>query len=274
VVFFASSSVSAELGGGDADGSSLPNDFDGAASETGKAAARLRNAERRRNFSIGARLAAVVLVTGAATFGVIGALTAMRLNRGLNEQGAALSELSEQQMAEKLDGEARLARARLDMMFAEAGRQVRALAQRSDVMKAVASENDVTIRELFAPAAKVAGLDLLLAVAPRGHLVGASTTMDLLRVTEALGASDLGAAVSDILGDNNRVSRRNFQTTRRLGSVIGSAFDIPDGQQIGHIVIDPVFDDFGTSRGRSSGCACSLRSRTRSSISRPSPAPA
>ena len=62
-------------------------------------------------------------------------------------------------MVEKLESEARLARARLEMMFAEAGRQVRALAQRSDVVKAIASENDVTIRELFAPAAKVAGLD-------------------------------------------------------------------------------------------------------------------
>lgn len=53
-------------------------------------------AETRRSFSLGARLAAVVLVTGATTFGAIGVLTAMRLNRGLDAQGAALSELSEQ----------------------------------------------------------------------------------------------------------------------------------------------------------------------------------
>jgi len=206
-------------------------------------------AEGRRSFSLGARLAAVVLVTGATTFGAIGVLTAMRLNRGLNEQGSALSELSEQQMVAKLESEARLARARLEMMFAEAGRQVRALAQRSDVVKAIASENDVTIRELFAPAAKVAGLDLLLAVAEDGHLVGASATLDLLAATDTLKASDLGAAISDVLSDNSRIVRRSFQVTRRLGPVIGPAVGIADGERVGHIVVDPVFDDFGDVSG-------------------------
>ncbi|HEX8665670.1 MAG TPA: EAL domain-containing protein [Beijerinckiaceae bacterium] len=203
----------------------------------------------KKAFSIGARLAAVVLVTGTMTFGAIGVLTAMRLSRGLAEQGAALSDLSRQQMAEKLDGEARLARARLDMMFEETGRQVRALAQRADVVKAVESENDVTIRELFGQAAKVVELDLLLAVAPDGHFTGASTTLDLLSLTEALAASDLNGAIADVLAKNSRISPKVFQSTRRVGPVIGPALGIPDGERVAHIVIDPVFDDFGDVAG-------------------------
>ncbi|MFL5316509.1 MAG: EAL domain-containing protein [Microvirga sp.] len=206
-------------------------------------------ASAKKNFSIGARLAAVVLVTGATTFGAIGVLTAMRLNRGLNEQGAALSELSEQQMSEKLDGEARLARARLEMMFAETGRQVRALAQRSDVVKAVASQNDVTIRELFAPAAKILELDALLAVAADGHFVGASSALDLLNLSEALALTDLSAAIGEVLANNSRVSRKVFESTRRFGPVLAPALGIADGERVGHIVIDPIFDDFGDVAG-------------------------
>src|SRR5215204_1516875 len=206
-------------------------------------------ASAKKNFSIGARLAAVVLVTGATTFGAIGVLTAMRLNRGLNEQGAALSELSEQQMSEKLDGEARLARARLEMMFAETGRQIRALAQRSDVVKAVASQNDVTIRELFAPAAKISELDGLLAVAADGHFVGASSALDLLNLSEALALTDLSAAIGEVLADNSRVSRKVFEATRRFGPVLAPALGIADGERVGHIVIDPIFDDFGDVAG-------------------------
>ena len=173
-------------------------------------------ASAKKNFSIGARLAAVVLVTGATTFGAIGVLTAMRLNRGLNEQGAALSELSEQQMSEKLDGEARLARARLEMMFAETGRQVRALAQRSDVVKAVASQNDVTIRELFAPAAKISELDVLLAVAADGHFVGASSALDLLNLSEALALTDLSRRSAR--SSPTTAASRARSSSRRAGS--------------------------------------------------------
>src|SRR5215208_5233304 len=90
------------------------------------------------------------------------------------------------------------------MMFAETGRQIRALAQRSDVVKAVASQNDVTIRELFAPAAKISELDVLLAVAADGHFVGASSALDLLNLTEALALTDLSAAIGEVLARRRR----------------------------------------------------------------------
>src|SRR4051812_14829872 len=149
-----------------------------------------------RDPSIGARLAAVVLLTGGATFGGVGVLTPIRLARGLTEQGLALSQPPAHELAKKRAGEARLARARLDTVFAEAGRQVRALTQRTDIAKAVQSENDVTIRETFAPASKTAGLDVLLAIAPEGNIIGANAAIDLLAATDAFSASDLGATAN------------------------------------------------------------------------------
>src|SRR3712207_4930141 len=64
--------------------------------------------ERFRGVSIGARLAAVVLVTGCVTFGMIGALASLRIERGLQEQATALAALSKQQVAERVLSEADL----------------------------------------------------------------------------------------------------------------------------------------------------------------------
>jgi signal transduction histidine kinase/CheY-like chemotaxis protein len=212
--------------------------------------ARLRASlgERARGLPIGARLAAVVLVTGCLTFGVIGTLASLRLDRGLHEQAMALAALSKLQLAERLQSEADLAGARLDMLFAASDRQVQALAQRSDISKIVATQNDVTIREMFAPAARTAELDTLLAVAANGHVIGASVSADLLALDQALGTSDLAPALHTILQSATRRDRRTFRQTRRVGPTLGLPLNFRTDQVV-HTTIEPIFDDFGDVSG-------------------------
>ena len=209
---------------------------------------RLSARERLRSLPIGARLAAVVLMTGCLTFGVIGVLTSLRLDRGLHEQAAALGALSERQLGQKLQAEANLARARLDMLFAEADRQVLALAQRVDVMQTVQTRNDITIRELFAPAADTARIDVLLAVAPDGLVAGANVPVDLLAVNDSIHTSQLGVEIHRILKSASRRNRGSFNETRRLGESLGPALGIGHAK-IGRILIEPIFDDFGDVAG-------------------------
>jgi diguanylate cyclase (GGDEF)-like protein len=199
---------------------------------------------RFRNIPISVRLAAVVLLTGCLTFGVIGALASLRFDRGLHEQAAALGALSERQLGEKLKGEALLARARLDMLFAEADRQVHALAQRQDIARTLATHNDVTIREMFIPAAQSAEVNILLAVAPDGYVMGANAPFDLLAADQAVAASGLSEWLGKVLHLASRKDRQARSETRRLGDALGQALRLqPD--RIGHIAIEPVFDDFG-----------------------------
>jgi signal transduction histidine kinase/ActR/RegA family two-component response regulator len=214
------------------------------------ALARLRMSlsERVRGVSIGARLAAVVLVTGCLTFGVIGTLASLRLDRGLHEQAMALAALSKLQLAERLQSEADLASARLDMLFAASDRQVQALAQRSDISKIVATQNDVTIREMFAPAARTAELDTLMAVASNGHVIGASVSADLLAIDQALRTSDLEPALHAILQSATRRDRRTFRQTRRVGPTLGLPLDFRNDQVV-HTTIEPIFDEFGDVSG-------------------------
>ena len=204
--------------------------------------------ERVRGISIGARLAVVVLVTGCLTFGVIGTLASLRLDSGLHEQATALAALSKLQLAERLQSEADLAAARLDMLFAASDRQVQALAQLSDISKVVATKNDVTIREMFAPAARTAELDALIAVASDGHVIGASVTADLLAVDQELRRSDLAPALHTILESATRRDRRTFRQTRRVGPTLRLPLNLATNQVV-HITIEPVFDDFGDAIG-------------------------
>lgn len=193
---------------------------------------------------ISVRLAAVVLMTGCLTFGVIGALASLRFDRGLHEQAAALGALSERQLGEKLEGEAFLARARLDMLFSESDRQVHALAERQDIARTVATHNDVTIREMFNPAAQSADLSVLLAVASDGYVIGANAQLDLLEIDEAVRSSGLGEKLAQTLKSATRKVRHSRSETRRMGATLGKALQL-EPERIGHIVIEPVFDDFG-----------------------------
>ena len=140
--------------------------------------------------SIAMRLVLVVLGTGVLGFGMIGGLTALRLNQQLEQQADALGQLSEEQLAHRLDGEAYLARARLEELGAATATGLRQLAQRSDVAKAVGSGNDVTIRELLAVIAKTAGFERLIAFDDKGRVIGANAPLDLLALNGALQSTE------------------------------------------------------------------------------------
>ena len=118
--------------------------------------------------SITMRLVAVVLVTGILAFGALGSLTSLRFNVALQEQASALGQLSERQLAVRLDGEAKLARARLEGLGTEVATQLRQIAQRADIGQAIESKNEVAIRELLHGVSGTAGYDRLLAFGKGG----------------------------------------------------------------------------------------------------------
>lgn len=195
--------------------------------------------------SIAMRLVAVVLATGVLGLGLIGGLTALRLQQQLGQQAAALGELSEDQLAHRLDGEAQLARARIEVLGAETASRLRQIAQRADVAKAVASNNDVTIRELFSIVASTSGFERLIAFDETGRVIGANTPLDLLALNRALEGSALSVNLSAILKDNSRSHPQGEEGTYELKLRELSALDLPQRHTIAHTAIEPVFDDFG-----------------------------
>src|SRR5258708_22369291 len=136
--------------------------------------------------SIAMRLVAVVLATGVLGLGLIGGLTALRLQQQLRQQAAALGELSEDQLAHRLDGEAQLARARIEVLGAETASRLRQIAQRADVAKVVASNNDVTIRELLSIVASTSAFERLIALDEPGRVIAANPPLYLLPLNRPL----------------------------------------------------------------------------------------
>ena len=71
-----------------------------------------------------------MLMLALATFGVLGFLTSWRFNQALHEQAQALGHLSERQLADRLNSEALLARARVEAIGAQASGRLRQLVER------------------------------------------------------------------------------------------------------------------------------------------------
>ncbi|MBV9516625.1 MAG: EAL domain-containing protein [Hyphomicrobiales bacterium] len=195
--------------------------------------------------SIAMRLVLVVLVTGVLGFGMIGGLTALRLKEQLGQQADALGQLSEEQLAHRLDGEAYLARARLEELSAATATGLRQLAERSDVAKAVGSANDVTIRELLSAVAKTAGFERLIAFDDQGRVLGANAALDLLALNVALQGTEIAADLRPLLQDNERAHRRGYQDTLALEPGLMRSLRLPVRPTLAHIAAEPVFDDFG-----------------------------
>ncbi|HYI89168.1 MAG TPA: hypothetical protein VEY05_04620, partial [Beijerinckiaceae bacterium] len=63
--------------------------------------------------SLGARLIVSIVATAIVTVGTFVALVLLRAEWGLAEQTSQLSRLSEEKLAERLEGDARLARSRI-----------------------------------------------------------------------------------------------------------------------------------------------------------------
>lgn len=195
--------------------------------------------------SIAMRLVAVILVTGLLGLGLIGGMTALRLQEQLRQQADALGELSEKQLAHRLDGEAQLARARIETLGQDAATRLRQIAERADIGKAVESRNDVTIRELLMLVAKTSGFESLIALDETGRVIGANTPLDLLALNAALHNSQIISDLRPLLASNSRTHPRGHEDTYELENRLILALGLQLRPTVAHTAVEPVFDDFG-----------------------------
>jgi diguanylate cyclase (GGDEF)-like protein len=203
--------------------------------------------------SIAARLVATVLATGVLAFAIIGGLTMLRLDLGLREQADALGHLSARQLSDRLDGEAQLARARIDAIGAETSVRLRQLAQRADIAKAIASRNDITIRELLAIVAKTSGMQRIIAFDSGGLPIGVNQPLDLLIINKAVQQADMLPELHSILVDNRRSAPRGHHDIHILPHGLLQALALPQRLTVAHEAFEPVFDDFGDMIGALGG---------------------
>jgi diguanylate cyclase (GGDEF)-like protein len=191
------------------------------------------------------RLVVIVLATGILAFAVIGSLAVLRLDLGLKEQADSLGNLSAKQLSDRLDGEAQLARARIETLGSEVALRLRQIAQRADVSKALASRNDITIQQLLAVVATTSDMERLIAFDKDGIPIGVNEAGDLLAISAQFYESDLAQDLLPILKENSRGRPRGHQSTHAMSPGLLDALQMPPRLTIAHEAFEPVFDDFG-----------------------------
>ncbi len=197
-----------------------------------------------RSPSIGTRLVSIVLATGLIAFAAIGSIALIRLDLGLKVQADAFGGWSERQLSDRLDGEAQLARARLEVLGAETSQYLRQVAERSDVAKAVASANDITIRELLVQVLKTSDIRALIAFDEGGRVIGANAPPDLLAVNAQIQPL-IGDGLRRILKNNSRSRPQGYLSVDSLPSGLLTTLKWSTGLTIAYTAIEPVFDEFG-----------------------------
>ncbi len=155
--------------------------------------------------SLSTRLIIAVVATATVAFAASFGLTIVRLDQGLERQAEQLSRLSEEKLGQRLDGEARLAEARVEALFANLGARLESIAQRADVVKALSSANVVPISELLGRAAQAADIDGILVVDTKLRVFGAdSDKLDIVAANRALQENPIAQDILAILADNDR----------------------------------------------------------------------
>ena len=201
--------------------------------------------------SLALRFTAAILVVAFVSLAFLATATIVMFNRGLAIQGEELARLSAHTLAERLDGDARLARSRLDRQFSTKLSALADVSRRSEIQKALASGNVVAIAEMLAPLRRFTDLDGILVVNAKGQVIGAdSMETDIRLANLALAANPLFIQVAAVLASSQRETTAGaVQIVPLLDAGARAAVGASGQGPVAQVITYPVFDDFGDLTG-------------------------
>ena len=196
--------------------------------------------------SLSTRLIIAVVTTATVAFAASFGVTIVRLDRGLERQAEQLGRLSEEKLGQRLDGEARLAAARVISLFSTTSARLESIAQRADIAKAISSANVVAISELLGRAAQAADIDGIVVVDTKLRVFGAaSDKVDIVVTNRELQESTLAQEILPVLGDNDRKHPRALRRAVELNEDLAQALGADKPAPMAFVIAEPIFDDFG-----------------------------
>src|SRR6478736_2051529 len=140
----------------------------------------------------------MLTATSLALFALVGG-TIYRVERGLAEQAQELGRLSAAKLAEGLQVQALLAKARVDTLQRDTARRLGVVAQRADIVRAIQTRNVVAMSEPLDAAARAANLDVIIVTDGKTRVIGTSSkTADLVQMDVALRDSQIAQHIQKI----------------------------------------------------------------------------
>ncbi len=200
--------------------------------------------------SLSARFTAAVFLTAATIFVLFVGLILFQMNRGLTSQADQLAQLSEEKLAERLEGEAKLAQARVRNLFHDTARRLGAIASRGDIQLVLSTRNVVAIYERLGPIAENAEIDAIVAVDTSLRAIGAHRSeTDLLAFNQALRESPAFSSIAAALNQSDPRHPATFSRIVPTQDPLFATLGVETGGRVGEIVAHPFFDDFGDPAG-------------------------
>jgi diguanylate cyclase (GGDEF)-like protein len=201
------------------------------------------------NQTIGFRLIATVVATGAIALFILAMVVSNRMHNGLTVQSEALGRLSKELLIKQLYGDAHLARDRLEELSTKTIKDTQATASKQNTVKAVFTGNDVGVSESLKASLKTSDIDVYIAVNDKGRVIGTTAQAGFFTLSDALDESQFAPRLIAILTNNERdkpVSHFSFYQTN---SSLLKALNYTGGNTHAFTAIQPVFDEFGETVG-------------------------
>ena len=201
--------------------------------------------------SLAPRFTLAILVVAFVSLSALTIAIIGKFNQGLAFQAQELDRLSSRKLGERLDADARLARARLQRLFSASANELADISRRSEVNAAVTSGNIVAISEALTLGMDSSSLDGIVVVDRHGKVIGANSMSTDIRATNvALAESSLFSGLLGILLVNDRQDPkllRELHAFRDTGLLAAIGAAAPAA--MGEVIAAPMFDDFGEITG-------------------------
>ena len=195
--------------------------------------------------SLSTRLITWTLVTALTTFGLFLLVVLYQVNTGFEQQTDKVSKWSEERLAQRLESDAILARARLETLYDDIATRFAASAQRADISNAIQSRNSVAISELLTPALELADVDGALVLDERLRVLAAERLgADIPRADKVLPAHPFFQVLQRILrseSDDTRARRLIERFDKAFAEALAADWKAP----IAGIFVEKINDDFG-----------------------------
>jgi diguanylate cyclase (GGDEF)-like protein len=200
--------------------------------------------------SLGARFTAAFITTAAVVFTIFVGLILFQMNRGLTSQADKLGQLSEEKLAERLDAQAKLARARVRNLFNESAKTVESIATRPDTVAALQSRNVVAIAKSIDAVTKKSNIDSIIAIDENHHVIGANQYRDdLIEINRIIKEIPGYNNIIKNMNDNDRNNIIGFRILTKSTKSINSIIKTNNDNYIAEITSYPYFNDFGDVNG-------------------------
>jgi len=185
-----------------------------------------------------------VFTAVCAFAGLIG-LVAYQLESSMARQESELLDLSHARMLETLKADVELAGTRLEFLFQDRLRRVKAVSERVDTAKAVESRNNVALSELLGPAAELADVDSLVVLDEQGRVIGASSySADLVTLNSRIRQFGFFGEIAASLKSSLPGQKQTFSAILPRDDT--NIFVPGDNvNAVSQVIFVPVFDDFG-----------------------------